>query len=389
MGYITVGSIDDYYKKALEATKAQQTADVNRINTMSEQQKKSVNDIYNAKIDETGSAYEDSYRENAVQKLINEREVAENMANLGLTDSGLNRTQQTAVQLSYANAKGKIDRQKQAAVDALAQSLAAELANIETTRLSSVADIERQYSQNAMTNATNARNADIDYNAKLYEAEQKRIAEVEKASINAFEKMQTNKSTDTSNLYAHLADNSGDKDYAAGMILSYCQKYDIDPKTDPTISAFLKQANLTLDDLMNYSYQGTTVISNADYTSGKMSGTNINWDYKTGGKQKYKIKVEKNTNNWGWGIDKNDVVSIYYPDGSVVAENVRLDSLTNDVAKKLTGITKGNEGKDKEVEIDLSKETFEKNYLVTSMANDYKSKLSYAKSEAKRLGLIK
>ena len=118
MGYITVGSIDDYYKKALEATKEQQTADVNRVNTMSEQQKKSVNDIYNAKIDETDSAYEDDYRENAVQKLINEREIAENMANLGLTDSGLNRTQQTAVQLSYANTKGKIDRQKQAAVDA-------------------------------------------------------------------------------------------------------------------------------------------------------------------------------------------------------------------------------------------------------------------------------
>lgn len=243
---ITIRSIDDYYKEALEATKEQQTADVNRVNAMSEQQKKSVNDIYNAKINETDSAYEDDYRENAVQKLINEREVAENMANLGLTDSGLNRTQQTAVQLSYANAKGKIDRQKQAAVDALAQSLAVELANIETTRLSSVADIERQYSQNAMTNATNARNADIDYNAKLYEAEQEAAtakyeaeqkAITEQAKINAettqkAAEKSAKQSSEYLNIISNISKGNNDdtlnKDEIKAQIFEFIKNYDLD-----------------------------------------------------------------------------------------------------------------------------------------------------------------
>ena len=110
-----------------------------------DEQTKTTNDIYNAGISDNEKAYEDYYKENAVQKLINEREVAENMANLGLTNSGLNRTQQTAVQLSYANNKAALDRQKQAQVDTLARNLAAELSSIEQNRLSDIASIDQQY----------------------------------------------------------------------------------------------------------------------------------------------------------------------------------------------------------------------------------------------------
>lgn len=71
--------------------------DISESNSTKEKQKTVVTDNYNYRIAEAEKAYDDSYRENAIQKLINERQVAESMANMGLTDSGLNRTQQTAV----------------------------------------------------------------------------------------------------------------------------------------------------------------------------------------------------------------------------------------------------------------------------------------------------
>ena len=169
--YREVGSTEDYFKAAQAALSPDLEKAKTNINTASETQKQATTDIFNAQIDDTAISYEDSYRDNAVQKEINTRDVAENMANLGLTNSGLNRTQQTAVQLSYANNKAKIDMQKQAAVDALARSLATELANIETNRINSIADVENQYSQLAMDNATAQRNADIDYNATVAQAE--------------------------------------------------------------------------------------------------------------------------------------------------------------------------------------------------------------------------
>ena len=89
MGYVTVGSIDDYYKKALAASQSYQDKALADNDSLYNSQKQSVSDIFNKKINDTDTAYEDSYRDNAVQKLINEREVAESMANLGLSDSGL------------------------------------------------------------------------------------------------------------------------------------------------------------------------------------------------------------------------------------------------------------------------------------------------------------
>ena len=102
-------SLDDYKKELEKLYAASQAEDIAASDKRYETEKKLTTDQYNRQINETENSYEDLYRENAVQKLINEREVAENMANLGLTDSGLNRTQQTAVQLSYANNKNKID----------------------------------------------------------------------------------------------------------------------------------------------------------------------------------------------------------------------------------------------------------------------------------------
>ncbi len=103
------------------------------------------NNAYNQAIKDAKISYEDQHRENAIQKLINENEIAEDMANMGHSDSGLNRTQQTAVQLSYANNRAGIERQKQVQLDTFAQNLAAELSSIRQNKISDIAAIDKEY----------------------------------------------------------------------------------------------------------------------------------------------------------------------------------------------------------------------------------------------------
>ena len=78
---------------------------------------------YNAAAKETESGYREMYDANAVQELVARRNVAEAMANMNLTDSGLNRTQQTAISLQRGRADMETTRQKQAAVDAIMREL--------------------------------------------------------------------------------------------------------------------------------------------------------------------------------------------------------------------------------------------------------------------------
>lgn len=156
--------LNDFVEQAKKYySTARATAKENE-NLIYDEQEKVTTDTYNTQISDTETAYEDSYRENAVQKLINERQVAESMANMGLTDSGLNRTQQTAVQLSYANNKAKLDRQKQAQVDALALNLATELSAIKQNRLASLSAIDKEYdgyvTNMANTNYATAKDAE-------------------------------------------------------------------------------------------------------------------------------------------------------------------------------------------------------------------------------------
>lgn len=157
----------DYYEP-YKAEKKQATA------AGYDAQKQTVSDTYNLQIKETESDYSEQYRNNAVQKLINEREVAESMSDMGLTDSGLNRTQQTAVQLSYANNKAKIDRQKNSMVDSLRLQLTADLSEIETNKANALTKIDDDYA----TLATSAAQDE-------YETALKYETEVAKARISA------------------------------------------------------------------------------------------------------------------------------------------------------------------------------------------------------------
>lgn len=173
---------------------AQRDADIAASDNSYDTQKQQTQGTYDRQIAETKGSYEDLYRENAVQKLINEREIAENMANSGLTDSGLNRTQQTAVQLSYANSKNKIDTNRQKAVDTLASSLADAISKIDASKLSAAENIRSSYENawrssaqetynNELEAETARQKAAYDYQLEVYKQQLKQQQEAAKQNV--------------------------------------------------------------------------------------------------------------------------------------------------------------------------------------------------------------
>lgn len=146
--------------------KAQQEADKAAAGAVFDTNIANANKAYDKAVGDTKLSYEDAYRQNEVQRLVNERTIAENMANMGLTDSGLNRTQMTASQLSYANQKGRLDRQKQSAVDELTFNLAQLVSDYTAQKTASLAEIDSSYKQLAASNANQIYKAELDADAE-------------------------------------------------------------------------------------------------------------------------------------------------------------------------------------------------------------------------------
>lgn len=180
---MAVKSFEEYENELKKSYAPQEAAAIAANEQKYATEKKLTTDTYNRQIDETSKAYEDLYDENAVQRLVNEREIAENMANSGLTDSGLNRTQQTAVQLSYANSKNKIDVTRQKAIDSLTASLADAITKLDIEQNDNAATIKSNYAalasegaqdmyNNAVKEETKRIQADYDYRLKMYEKQQ-------------------------------------------------------------------------------------------------------------------------------------------------------------------------------------------------------------------------
>ncbi len=125
------------YKSWLEKQKK-------KINKTYDAQKKTVEDEYKNAVNDTSSAYESEYRQNEVDRIFNEKKIAEINANLGLTNSGLNRTQQTAVQLSHSNRDYEISKARQDNIDDLALQKSKAITEINLNRQNAIAEAEDQ-----------------------------------------------------------------------------------------------------------------------------------------------------------------------------------------------------------------------------------------------------
>ena len=163
--------IEDEKKKQREKYKPDMQADIDLSNAGYDSQISSTQDYYDKQIEQKESEYADSYQKNAVQKLINEKQIAERNANLGLTDSGLNRTQQTAAQLSYANQKGKIDLARQSALDNLSFAMTDAITTLKNQKAASSRDITNKWNDYADTQAQNIYNTKYNGYVDMYNAQ--------------------------------------------------------------------------------------------------------------------------------------------------------------------------------------------------------------------------
>lgn len=186
----------------------QMKADIAASGKVYDTQRQQTQNTYNRQIKDTNNSYEDMYRENAVQKLINEREIAEDMAGLGLTDSGLNRTQQTATQLSYANSKNKIDVNRQKAVDTLTAALVDAVSQIDANKIAAAEKIRSSYESGWNSAAQSTYAKELEEQTKRVEAnikaQKEQIAEQQKANYI----IQTNGGTLRRSFTGSLKDNN-------------------------------------------------------------------------------------------------------------------------------------------------------------------------------------
>lgn len=184
------------YNNSVNTLKQNAAANKQTVNAGADASAKTIKDYYATEEADTREAYEDKLQSNEVQRVLNERYIARKAAEMGLTDSGLNRTQQTAVQLSYANQKGDLEQQRQKAVETLAAAMQAKLTEVETKRnadLTSIdttlntnlANLKSSFENDVITN-TNARwNTYLENQRK--EAERSEAAEKEqKTTYNNF-----------------------------------------------------------------------------------------------------------------------------------------------------------------------------------------------------------
>ncbi|MBQ4153864.1 MAG: hypothetical protein IJE01_01525 [Clostridia bacterium] len=120
---------EQQHKVYADKNNAAGTAYVNDMNTVIDANTQRATEKIEGQISALPQHYQSGYESNAIQQKINERQLAERMANMGLTNSGLNRTQQTAINIQRSNADAAITRQKNAAMASLRSQIADVIAN--------------------------------------------------------------------------------------------------------------------------------------------------------------------------------------------------------------------------------------------------------------------
>ena len=129
-------------KKKTDAAAAEKIAETNKIY---DDQYAATEKIYQDQIDASDASYAKVYDRANVQRIVNERYAKEMAANMGLSNSGYNRTQQTQIMLSYNNAVLETDYQKAAAANTIRSQLASIKADIEAQKASSALSIQDSY----------------------------------------------------------------------------------------------------------------------------------------------------------------------------------------------------------------------------------------------------
>lgn len=201
------------YAEAVQQSKANAEAYKKSIAEIFDSQKEQTQKQADSDIKKLDSQYKGLYDEAALQQLVNERNLKQKQASLGLTDSGLTASQQTAIQVARGNANAKISAQKQAAVDSITVQLEQYLAQIEQNRANSFAEVDYNLN-NTNTNLYNTLMSQAYSNqAALDAANAQAAASIEAARIAAAEKATSEAKSNENTYYKrakYLLENSGE-----------------------------------------------------------------------------------------------------------------------------------------------------------------------------------
>ncbi len=202
-----MASYDEYYRANLEngqqrideenaAAKKRNEELMRQIGAAIDQSAGAQENTYQQSIDAAPSRFQSAYDANTIGELIGRRQLQESMANLGLTDSGLSRTQDTALTVARQNADASTRAGQTEYVNKLKSAIDTVRANAAEQKAEKqiALDAERdswyrkaiaQMQSDAQTAAAKAWEADQTYAAEKYKADTEAAAAVEKARYEA------------------------------------------------------------------------------------------------------------------------------------------------------------------------------------------------------------
>ena len=215
---------EDILKEQAKLSAPKLEADKKLIDSMYDTQVQNVKDAFEPEKKAIEQSYENLLDENAVQRRINEHMILRDLTNTGDTNSGLSRTQMTAVQLSHANNQAKIRRQQQAGMEALSLAVEQEISGIEQNRQSDLASLVRSYADSDRSAATSIYNKELEEETARYKAD---LDAQTKAANAISESTKAKASARTSLLDKITSGDYGDDDKWA-LVNNYAVNYGLD-----------------------------------------------------------------------------------------------------------------------------------------------------------------
>lgn len=156
---------------------------IQQINAAIDRATASSTNPYKTQMEQLPSQYQPLFDANAVQELVGRRQVQEAMANMGLTDSGLNRTQQTALSVQRGNADASVRLAQQQKAQELQDKISQLVENAAAQKQQQEATIRGNTSDWYNTLLSNFYNTAQQQGTGLYNAEQERAAALAEAKI--------------------------------------------------------------------------------------------------------------------------------------------------------------------------------------------------------------
>ncbi len=149
---------------------------IQQINAAIDRATASSTNPYKTQMEQLPSQYQSLFDANAVQELVGRRQVQEAMANMGLTDSGLNRTQQTALSVQRGNADASVRLAQQQKTQELQDKISQLVENAAAQKQQQEASIRANNSDWYNTLLSNFYSTAQQQGTSLYNAEQERAA---------------------------------------------------------------------------------------------------------------------------------------------------------------------------------------------------------------------